>query len=279
MKNAGIPTRYIDQSSVIPFYYQLQEILKEEIEQGRWKSGELLPSESELTQTYGVSRTVIRKSLDILEGDGQVVRIKGKGTIVARPKFEYEALEWPQATATRRGQLPASLAKVIEVRTVAAGSPVGKLFDLDPLEVVFQLHFLHSIREVPTSLSQMLLRTDASPALAALAAEGQVPMLREGGSEAVSQLTDQYDLGITESQLTIEATVVSDFESDLLRIGSGAPVFLLTTIDLNDDGAAIAFTRTIARSDQFRFSATVRRVRESSPEEPVRSDSFTQKPQ
>ena len=86
------PPRGIERKSPIPYYYQLQELLKQEIEEGRWLPGELLPSESEMEGALGISRPVVRKALDILEGDGQIMRIKGKGSLVAQPKIGYEAL-------------------------------------------------------------------------------------------------------------------------------------------------------------------------------------------
>src|SRR5438046_1912305 len=84
--------RPIDRSSPVPYYYQLQEILKEEIERGRWGPGDMLPSEAEISVMFGVSRTAIRQALDVLGSDGQIYRVKGKGTIVARQKFRHEAV-------------------------------------------------------------------------------------------------------------------------------------------------------------------------------------------
>ena len=71
---------HLDRLSAVPLYYQLQEVFKQDIEAGNWAAGDLLPSEAELGDGLGVSRTVIRKALDILQADGQVLRQKGRGT-------------------------------------------------------------------------------------------------------------------------------------------------------------------------------------------------------
>ena len=39
------------------------------------------------------SKRLAGKALDLLEGEGRVLRIKGKGTIVTKPKFGYEAAD------------------------------------------------------------------------------------------------------------------------------------------------------------------------------------------
>jgi GntR family transcriptional regulator len=77
----------LERSSSVPLYFQLAEILKERIEGGRWSAGDRFPSEREITDEFGVSRTVIRPALDLLESDGQLVRIKGRGTFVSPPKM------------------------------------------------------------------------------------------------------------------------------------------------------------------------------------------------
>ena len=42
-----------------PFYYKIYKSLREEIENGAYKTGDLLPSEVELGERFGVSRTTI----------------------------------------------------------------------------------------------------------------------------------------------------------------------------------------------------------------------------
>ena len=54
-------------------------------------SGEALPPEADLCATYGVSRTVVRQALAILEQDRQIIRVRGSGTFVAKPKVEQRA--------------------------------------------------------------------------------------------------------------------------------------------------------------------------------------------
>jgi len=56
----------LNRSSPVPLYYQLQEVLKQDIDAGYWQPGQLLPSEGELSTGLGVSRTVIRGALDVL---------------------------------------------------------------------------------------------------------------------------------------------------------------------------------------------------------------------
>lgn len=61
-------------------YYLLMEELRERMLSGDIKAGDKLPSENELVQKYGVSRHTVRKAFAILENEGYVRAIHGKGT-------------------------------------------------------------------------------------------------------------------------------------------------------------------------------------------------------
>ena len=56
----------IDRSSFVPLYYQLALILWERLASGRLSPGDKLPSESELSTEFGISRSVIRPALTSL---------------------------------------------------------------------------------------------------------------------------------------------------------------------------------------------------------------------
>ena len=56
--------------------------LRQAIAQGTFRPGSQLPTEAELCQMLGVSRTVVREALRVLEEDGLVARRHGVGTFV-----------------------------------------------------------------------------------------------------------------------------------------------------------------------------------------------------
>lgn len=248
----------IDRASPIPRYYQLQEILKQEIDDGRWKPGELLPSEQEMSELFGISRTVIRQALDILEGDGQVIRIKGKGTVVAQPKFRFEAIE--AAADWSMGEAPAQLllATVVVNHRVPAGGYIGGLLGLAAGTDVNEIVYVQTVDDVPASLHQMFLSVDATDQLAA----GQ-PEFQVGGADLTSQLRDRFRLNLVESRLTIEATRTNPYEAELLDIDEDMPVFLVGSLEFDAEERPVAFSRTIVRSDHFRFTSVLRRSGES----------------
>jgi DNA-binding FadR family transcriptional regulator len=62
---------------------KIVDILGGDISEGRVKPGDRLPSESELADTFGVSRTVIREAVARLKADGLVIARQGAGVFVS----------------------------------------------------------------------------------------------------------------------------------------------------------------------------------------------------
>ena len=69
-------------NKTIPRHRKLYEILRKHISDGVYKEGDLLPSENELCQLYGMTRPTVRQSLSSLANDGYIRKHQGKGSIV-----------------------------------------------------------------------------------------------------------------------------------------------------------------------------------------------------
>jgi GntR family transcriptional regulator len=247
----------LDRHSPVPLYYQLQEVLKEDIDAGNWQPGEILPSEAELEAALGVSRTVIRKALDVLEADGQVVRQKGRGTVVAPPKLLYDAVAAAQEWRSG-GDVPARtvLSEVIDVRLVVAGGNLGTLLKVPADARLFEITAVAAV-DGPVSLTQAYVRCDASPVLAAAADEGAALPLEVGGPELLVQLAGRCGMALHRSELGIETTTANEFERTTLGIRGNATTVLISTLVRGPDDVPLAFLRSVVRSDSFRFTVSV----------------------
>jgi len=61
---------------------QVAEIIEQEIQKGNLRPGDKLPPETELSQKFGVSRSVVREALSRLKYEGLLDSYQGKGIIV-----------------------------------------------------------------------------------------------------------------------------------------------------------------------------------------------------
>jgi DNA-binding GntR family transcriptional regulator len=74
----------VDKRSMLPAYAQMANILRACISRGDYAPGEQLPSESAIAKANGVSAMTARQAVSVLEKEGLVHRIQGRGTFVRR---------------------------------------------------------------------------------------------------------------------------------------------------------------------------------------------------
>ncbi|MFA6714249.1 MAG: GntR family transcriptional regulator [Victivallales bacterium] len=66
----------------IPVYQQIKDIIREEIAQGKYKPGDLLPSANRLAAMFSTSRNTAVKAINDLAMEGAIRCIQGKGSLV-----------------------------------------------------------------------------------------------------------------------------------------------------------------------------------------------------
>lgn len=87
----------------------LTELLREDIKSGKWKPGDRLPGEYELSEHYKVSRNTMRKAIKVLAMEGLLESNQGSGTFLAdkhgllRQKCHIAAIVLPRLDDNHRG--------------------------------------------------------------------------------------------------------------------------------------------------------------------------------
>ncbi|MEG0368980.1 MAG: GntR family transcriptional regulator, partial [Hungatella sp.] len=71
-----------------PLYFQLREELKEEIEEEKYKKGDIFLTERQLQEKYKVSRVTVRQAVGDLVNEGYLQCARGVGTIVVFNKID-----------------------------------------------------------------------------------------------------------------------------------------------------------------------------------------------
>ncbi|MEU4644435.1 winged helix-turn-helix domain-containing protein [Micromonospora sp. NPDC023814] len=66
-----------------PKWAQLADHIRARIESGEWAPGDKLPSTAQLKEEHGVSQTVVRQAILVLQMQGLVEGVHGVGVFVA----------------------------------------------------------------------------------------------------------------------------------------------------------------------------------------------------
>src|SRR6266700_702665 len=107
----------LERSNPLPLYYQLKQVLWQQITAGPLAPHTAIPSEPELVARYRVSRATVRQALTELVHEGLLYRQHGKGTFVCEPLVQQSLSELTSFTEAMRrgGKRPGGLLLVSEL--------------------------------------------------------------------------------------------------------------------------------------------------------------------
>ena len=236
----------LDRTSFVPLYYQLQEVLKEQIESGTWKTGEALPSEPELARRFGVSRVVVRQALAILEDDRQIVRVKGRGTFVAEPKLDARAGGLSRTLVVPRP--PEVAIQALDLRPVQVEASIRRELEADLAEEILRVTTCLSLRAVPLSISYSFFRRAEAEWLEAA--------VHPGRNVPAGLVLADHGIELAEARIAVETSQCGQFEADRFGIPHRAAVFLAMCTELRHDGDStrpFEVARVEYRGDLLRF--------------------------
>lgn len=235
----------VDKTRAVPIYSQIKEMVREKIEAGEWPPGALIPSERHFCDQFGISRMTVRQALGDLASEGLVVREKGKGTFVARPRLRQRLtrLTGFSEDMQARGKRPG--ARVLRVETVPAKPPVSRALGILPQEPVVVVERLRLADDEPVALEVCHLHCDQMERLLSAPLEGSLYGLLETLCAVHPRRAEQE----------IEASVPTPAEQDLLRLERGAPVLRNRRTTYDQDGRPFEYTESVYRGDRYTFYA------------------------
>lgn len=237
--------KFIDHSSPLPYYFQLKELLVNDIRRGRFKLGQQIPSEFKLCEQFDVSRTVVRQAISSLVQSGYLNREKGKGTFVTKPKIPESLFQ--NLTGTYEDMLARGIkldTKVLEQTKWEADIEILEGLKLQQGELVIKIKRLRSVNNEPLALVTTYIPYKICPQL-----------LKEDltNQSLYGVLEDKYNLRISNGRRSLEAVSADKEVANLLGVKVGAPLMLLNSISYLVDGRPIEYFSALHRGDRSKF--------------------------
>src|SRR5205085_11725065 len=141
----------LERSNPLPLYYQLKEVLKQQIRAGHLAPHTAIPSEPELVSSYHVSRATVRQALSELVHEGLLYRQHGKGTFVCEPRVQQTLSELSSFSEEiqRHGKRPGGILLVSEL--VRGSEIVREQLGLTDIEQAIRLERLRTADGIPVA--------------------------------------------------------------------------------------------------------------------------------
>ncbi|MEV5983607.1 GntR family transcriptional regulator [Streptomyces sp. NPDC052051] len=210
-------------------HHGIADDLRHQITTGRIRAGERLPSETDLAAQHKVSTSTLRNALAVLEREGLVEKVHGKGNFVRRP---VRKITYVGGWGTLDPWTAADAALHITVRTTAiqAHGHLTTLLRVPNDSPLTEFIGISYEGETPHSLARIYAPRD----LTQTAALGDEP---SGAGEAKSFAV--LSPPPAEVRETVCARLPTPDEASSLRISSTAAVLAITRVAADTAGRVV----------------------------------------
>lgn len=240
----------LERSNPLPLYYQLKEVLKQQIRAGHLAPHTAIPSEPELVAQYHVSRATVRQALTELVHEGLLYRQHGRGTFVCEPRVQQNISELTSFSEDlkRRGKRPGGLLFVSEL--VRGSQQVRERLRLTDEEQVIRLERLRTADDTPVAYEVDYLPYPR--------AAGVYQRAKEVADGSLYSLMATEGLHPSIAEQTLKADGATVREAELLRIAPNEPGVRQTCTSFDETGAPIEYTEAFYPGTHYEFQLTLR---------------------
>ncbi len=232
-------------------YSVLYNKIQKDIEDGRLKPGEQLPSEKELMDEYDLSRDTVRKSLSLLVTNNYIRKIKGKGSFV----LEMNKFDFPVAglisfkeMAAKTGMTSYSTA-VIRLQLQKSATFPTKALDAQEIRSIWEVIRVRTINGRRVILDKDYFYQDVVPELT-----------EEISSNSIYEYLEQnlgLKIGFAQKEIVMEKATAED--RLLLDLHDYDMVAVVNTLVYLVNGKLFQFTQSRHCPDKFKFIDVARR--------------------
>ena len=226
----------------IPLHVQVADVLRQQIESGELAVDQQIPSERSLCELYGVSRITVRHALGILNQEGLIATVPGKGAYVNPRQIEERLHTLSGFTEDMRSRGFQVSSKILEAQVFKADDEAAMLLQLPKGSEVVLITRLRLTDDFPIALQRSYLPHERCPGI--LQYDLSVCSLFD-------VITSEYQLNLMKANMSIKAGLAGAEDGKLLQVESPAPVLVVDQTTFLEDGDIIESTVSTYRGDRF----------------------------
>lgn len=237
-----MPTRLVRS----PIYQQLNQLLRDLIREGEFKSNEQFLTERQICDRFNVSRATANKALSNLVAEGVLEFRKGVGTFVRGGFLDYDlrALVSFTEKAQSAGKIPST--KIIKCVSLIAGESEADLEKWLGIKADDQVYYIERLRladETPVILEHRYVVAKFCANLTTTELAGSLYAL----------WIEKCKLNIIGADQTIRAVTITGDDARLMQVKSGAAGLLVSSVGYLSGDVPLWWERTLYRGDSYEF--------------------------
>jgi GntR family transcriptional regulator len=238
----------LKRESPTPLYLQIKNALVADIDAGQFKPHQRLMSERELGEKFKVSRMTVRQALNEMIRDGILYTQVGKGTYVSESKIkqELQTLTGFSQDMAARGALVS--AQVLDARIIPATLTLAAIFGVPMNTELVPLSRLRLSDGMRLAIEEAYIRHQVCPGI----------LECDFSKESLYHvLATRYNTILVRAEQTMEASLSTPKEAELLQITSPSPVLRIERLSYNELNMLIEYVKSTYRGDRYKFHTTL----------------------
>ncbi len=233
----------VNKNSMVPIYYQIQDQIREKIENEKLIPGTKLPSERELSSKLDVNRATVRKAMRGLITEGLCTKKVGKGIFIDDEKITMN-LHNTSGTTSFIKKLGLEIeTNLISKKIIDGDKKINTILDNEGHKLLF-IKRVRYIDNEPLMLEKTYL-----------------PLKRFDGIEdenfnqsLYKILEEKYDIEPNFARGTLNVKTAKDEESQLLNLQLNSALVEKEVTVFDQNRLPIEYNKTYYRSDKFSFT-------------------------
>lgn len=226
----------------VPAYEQVKAFVKKQVNDGAWRPGDAVPSESVLQQQFGISRMTVNRAMKELALEGVVTRTRGSGTVVAQLHRISTTLAFRDIHEEIVGRGHRHSTRILAMEAMRADAALARTFRLRPGARVFHSLMVHFEDGVPIQLEERHVNPASAPGYLAADFSATSP---------TSYLLEHAPL--TEASYSIEAAAAGVREAKVLGLQRGEPCLVMSRSTVSGPHVA-SLARLVYPATRYSFS-------------------------
>lgn len=233
----------LDRTSSTPLWEQLDKILRDQIESGKWVPGEAITSENLLCKEYDLSRMTVRSVITRLVQEGLLYRVPGKGTFVAEPKIPTTSLAYMGIREQLEQKGYEITTQVLRNELITVTERVAKKLKIQVNDSVHLIERVRYIKDKPLSIHRSYIKYRF---------ENPIDSARLEIDQLCTILKEDYNINPTKVEETLEMAYSSSKLAKKLLVTDAYPLLYLQHVNyMNTE--IVEYSEVFFKGDQVRL--------------------------
>ncbi len=224
-----------------PLYVQIANQLRDSVQEGRYRPGDRLPTEAQLSEWFGVNRHTLRRAISLLQAEGLLRADQGRGTFVATRPIRYPIGKRVRFTETLQAQGLTVTSKLIKATYLQADATMAQIFQGSLGDQIAVLERLNLADTAPISLATSYFPSSLFP-----------DFLEHFKSMASISMIFKtiYNRDHLRLNTRLSAQAIKSYDAQLLELPHNAPILVSESINVDQYGNVIEYGMTRFRGDR-----------------------------